>query len=96
MSWIDGLNKDFESRVRLGIMSALSVNERLEFNELKQMLELTDGNLSSHANTLHDRGYIHINKEFIENKPKTSYMISKKGREAFQAHLDQLAKLINR
>lgn len=95
MSWIDGLNKDFESRVRLGIMSALSVNEKLEFNELKQMLDLTDGNLSSHANTLYDRGYIHIYKEFINNKPKTSYMVSQKGKEAFQAHLDQLAKLIN-
>ncbi len=91
---IDQLNKAFESRVRLGIMSALAVNHKLDFNSLKQYLNVTDGNLASHLKGLEREKFIEVEKSFIERKPNTKYYITKEGKKAFEAHLRALEKLI--
>ncbi len=93
MSIIDKLNKDFESRVRLGIMSVLMVNEWIDFTEMKALLDVTDGNLASHSTALEKVNYIEIKKEFVGKKPKTSYRATDLGRKAFTEHLDTLEKL---
>ncbi len=90
------INKLFESKVRLGIMSMLVVNETIDFNSLKQHLDLTDGNLASHISPLEKSRYIKINKSFIGNKPNTTYSVTALGRKAFNEHLDALEQLINR
>lgn len=94
MGIIESLNKDFESRVRLGMMSVLLVNEWVDFNEMKQILEVTDGNLASHSAALEKNEYIEIKKEFIGKKPKTSYKATDLGRLAFKNHLAALEKLM--
>lgn len=94
MSIIDKLNKDFESRVRLGIMSVLIVNDWIDFTEMKTILNITDGNLASHSNALEKSGYIEIKKEFVGKKPKTSYRLTNNGRTAFKEHLHSLEKLM--
>jgi DNA-binding HxlR family transcriptional regulator len=81
---ISQLNKEFESRVRLGIMSVLMVNDWVDFNEMKQLLEVTDGNLASHSSALEKSNYIEIKKEFVGKKPKTSYRVTQAGRKAFE------------
>lgn len=93
---INQFNKEFESRVRLGIMSVLVVNDWVDFNEMKKLLEVTDGNLSSHSNALEKAGYIEVKKEFVGRKSKTSYRVTQTGRKAFELHLDALEKLIGR
>jgi len=93
---ISGLHKAFESRIRLGIMSALAVNDRVDFNALKEYLEVTDGNLASHLKALEKESFIHVEKTFIERKPNTQYAMTKAGKKAFQEHLNALEKLINR
>lgn len=93
---INQLNKEFESRVRLGIMSVLMVNDWVDFSEMKSLLEITDGNLASHSNALEKAGYIEVKKEFVGKKPKTSYRVTQSGREAFTQHLNMLEKLIGR
>lgn len=92
---IAGLNKAFDNRVRLGIMSILMVNEDVDFNALKDMLNLTDGNLASHLKALEGTGYIVMYKEFVGRKPRTSYSATASGKAAFKTHLDALEKLIN-
>lgn len=94
MSIISGLNKEFESRVRLGLMSVLMVNEWVDFTEMKNLLQVTDGNLASHSTALEKRGYIKIKKEFVGKKPRTSYQITATGKTAFQEHLAFLEKLM--
>lgn len=94
MGIIDKLNKDFESRVRLGIMSILMVNEWVDFTEMKTLLNITDGNLASHASALEKSEYIVVKKEFVGKKPKTSYSVTEKGRAAFKEHLSYLEKLM--
>ncbi len=91
---ITGLNKIFDSRVRLGIMSSLVVNDRMDFNSLKNLLEVTDGNLASHLKALEKNEYIALKKRFIERKPNTSYSSTKLGKLAFNQHLDALENLI--
>jgi len=91
---IGKLNKHFESRIRLGIMSVLMVNDSLDFNALKELLDVTDGNLASHIAALEKNELIEVHKQFIGRKPNTSYKITKYGRMAFREHLDYLAKLI--
>jgi DNA-binding MarR family transcriptional regulator len=91
---IEQLNKVFESRVRLGIMSALMVNNRINFNELKELIGVTDGNLASHLKTLEETGYIKVEKGFIGRKTNTTYTITKSGEKAFKLHLDALEKMI--
>lgn len=88
-------NKAFESRVRLGIMSVLMVNESADFNTLKELLNLSDGNLASHIKALEEVSYIKVNKQFIGRKPNTTYSVSKEGKKAFHAHLKELESLIN-
>lgn len=93
---INLLNKEFESRVRLGIMSVLMVNDWVDFKEMKELLELTDGNMASHSSALEKSGYIEVKKEFVGKKPKTSYRVTQNGREAFKEHLNALEKLIGK
>ena len=94
MNVIESLNKEFESRIRLGIMSVLLVNDWIDFREMKEMLNITDGNLASHISALEKSGYVEIKKEFVGKKPKTSYRVTQSGRVAFNEHLNALEKLI--
>lgn len=96
MNIIQSLNKEFESRIRLGIMSALMVNDSVDFKEMKELLDITDGNLASHITALEKNKYITVKKEFVGRKTKTSYQVTKAGSVAFKQHLDALEKLINR
>ena len=93
---IANLNKDFDSRVRLGIMSILMVNDWMTFNELKQMLELSDGNLASHTMALENKKYIEVRKAFVGKKPETSYRVTRDGKKAFEKHIDALGSLIEK
>lgn len=88
------LNKAFESRIRLGIMSALAVNEALDFNALKDLLDVTDGNLASHLKALEGLGYVQSAKQFVGRKPNTQYNITKIGIDEFKSHLDALSELL--
>lgn len=90
------INKAFDHRIRLGIMSILMVNEYADFNTLKELLGVTDGNLASHAKALEAEKYIMIEKQFIGKKPNTRYMATKEGRKAFKDHIDALEKLIQK
>lgn len=96
MSIIAQLNKDFESRVRLGIMSILIVNSWVDFLELKQHLKITDGNLASHINALEQKKYIIVKKEFVGKKTRTSYKVTKTGKDAFVKHLNALENLLGK
>jgi DNA-binding MarR family transcriptional regulator len=91
---ISRLNKAFDNRIRLGIMSVLAVNDRVEFSSLKEILDLTDGNLASHISALEKLDYLEVTKQFIGKKPNTSYSITESGKKAFVQHLDALEKLI--
>jgi DNA-binding MarR family transcriptional regulator len=91
---IENLNKIFDSRIRLGIMSALVVNEEVNFNELKELIQVTDGNLASHLKTLEENGYVKVHKGFIGRKTNTTYSVTKAGQKAFKSHLDALEKMI--
>jgi DNA-binding MarR family transcriptional regulator len=91
---IEHLNKIFDSRIRLGIMSALLVNESVNFNELKEWIDVTDGNLASHIKTLEDNAYIKIQKGFIGKKTNTTYSVTKLGEKAFKLHLEALEQMI--
>ena len=90
----DKLDKAFENRVRLQIMSVLVVNDRYDFNSLKELLGVTDGNLASHLKGLEKEEYIVVNKSFLGRKPNTNYEATAKGKQAFKAHLDALEQLI--
>lgn len=91
---IEHLNKIFDSRIRLGIMSALMVNETINFNELKELLNITDGNLASHLKTLEEQEYIKVQKGFVGRKTNTTYSVTKSGEKAFKLHLAALEKMI--
>lgn len=91
---INGLNKVFESRIRLGIMSTLMVNEEISFNDLKQLLEATDGNLATHLLSLEENGYVKVHKGFIGRKTNTTYSITKPGEKAFGEHITTLENMI--
>jgi len=88
------LDKAFENRVRLGIMSALTVNEHLDFNALKDLLDLTDGNLASHLKSLEKSGYVDIKKEFLDRKPNTKYFATEAGKQAFRKHINAIEQLL--
>ncbi len=91
---LEDLNKAFENKVRLGIMSALMVNDYLDFNTLKELLGVTDGNLASHLKHLENKEYISIHKEFLNRKPNTKYTITNAGKMAFQKHIQAIEKLL--
>lgn len=86
----DNFNKAFESKARLGIMSVLMVEDIVDFNALKEILQLTDGNLASHIRALEELGYVKVNKQFIGKKPNTTYGASAIGKQAFNEHLNAL------
>lgn len=91
---ISQLNKVFDSRIRIGIMSALVVNESLNFNDLKTLIDVTDGNLATHLKTLEESGYLKVQKGFIGRRTNTTYSITKAGEKAFRTHLDALEQII--
>lgn len=87
-------DKAFENRARLQIMSVLMASPSFDFNSLKELLQLTDGNLASHLKALEKEEYIVVMKSFLGRKPHTSYEATEKGREAFKKHLQALEELI--
>jgi len=87
-------NKAFESKARLNIMSVLMVNDVTSFNDLKDLLALTDGNLATHLRALEESGYIAVEKQFVGRKPKTTYRATEAGRIAFTVHLNVLEAFI--
>jgi DNA-binding PadR family transcriptional regulator len=91
---IDKLNKSFESRIRLGIMSVLMVNDTIDFNAMKELLQTSDGNLASHISALEKEEYISVTKQFVGKKPNTTFAATKLGKKAFAAHIDALEKLL--
>jgi DNA-binding HxlR family transcriptional regulator len=91
---IIGFHKAFESKIRLGIMSVLAVNDVLDFNALKEFLDVTDGNLASHLKALEKEEFIGVTKAFVGRKPNTKYFMTKGGKKAFDNHLKALEKLI--
>ena len=91
---INILNKIFENRIRLGVMSLLMVNDKVDFNTLKEMLDVTDGNLASHLSALEKNDYIIVIKQFVGKKPKTTYKVTHEGKKAFLGHLEALEKLL--
>lgn len=93
-NFIENLNKVFDSRIRLGIMSALLVNEEANFNQLKELVQVTDGNLASHLKTLEDFAYVKVKKGFIGRKTNTTYTVTKAGEKAFKLHLEALEQII--
>ncbi len=91
---IENLNKVFDSRIRLGIMSALLVNDEVNFNDLKELIQVTDGNLASHLKTLEENKYVKVHKGFVGRKTNTTYSVTKAGEKAFKEHLDALERMI--
>ena len=88
------LDKAFENRIRLGIMSALVVNDQLDFNTLKDLLGVTDGNLASHLKSLEKSEYISVKKKFKDRKPLTSYSATDIGINAFKKHIHAIEQLL--
>lgn len=93
---LEHLNPVFENRIRLAIMSMLVVNDSMDFNTLRSTLNLTDGNLASHINTLEKNHYVGVKKKFIGKKPLTTYVATAVGKRALSDHLDALEQLIKR
>ena len=91
---LENLDKAFESRIRLGIMAVLMVNEQVDFNQLKELLDVTDGNLASHLKQLEGTEYIAVSKQFVGRKPNTTYSATEEGKKAFNNHLNALESLI--
>ena len=93
---IEGLNKAFESRVRLGIMAVLVVNEWVDHAVLKDLLNVTDGNLASHLGALDAAKYVQVRKRFVGNRPNTAYKATAAGTKAFKGHLDAMDRLLKK
>lgn len=91
-----GFDQLIHGRVRLGIVSALAVEESLTFNELKERLETSDGNLSVHARRLEEAGYLEVAKSFEHRVPRTDYRLTAAGRKALERYLDHMEALIER
>ena len=90
----ENLDKVLEHRVRLQIMSVLAANESYDFNSLKELLNITDGNLASHMKALEKEKYVLVQKSFVDRKPNTRYKASEKGKNAFKKHLDALEAVV--
>lgn len=88
------LDKVLEHRVRLQIMSVLAANDGFEFNALKELLNVTDGNLASNIKALEREKYLVVSKSFVDRKPNTKYKITDRGRTAFKKHIDALESVI--
>lgn len=93
---ITNLNKAFENRIRLGIMSVLMVNDEVDFKSMKELLDVSDGNLASHTSALEKLDYILITKKFVGKKPNTTYSVTPIGKKAFQEHLAALETLLGK
>ncbi len=91
---LSNINKAFENRVRLGIMSVLMANNSMDFTGLREILDVTDGNLSSHLRALEEAGYVTAEKRFLDRKPNTTYTISASGSASFKNHLSALEELL--
>jgi DNA-binding HxlR family transcriptional regulator len=89
------LDRLIHERMRLGIVSALAVNERLSFNDLKSLLRTTDGNLSVHARKLEEGGYIRCDKSFVGRLPKTEFRLTPAGKRALERYLDHMEAIIH-
>jgi len=94
MGIIDNISKLFESRLRLGIMAILMVNDKVDFNTLKEHLGASDGNLASHIKALEKNELIEVQKQFVGRKPQTTYLATKLGRLSFEKHIEGLNNLI--
>ncbi|WP_143542376.1 winged helix-turn-helix domain-containing protein [Robiginitalea sediminis] len=94
MGLIDGINKSFDHRIRLGIMSVLMVNDHMDFTGLRDLLEVTDGNLASHLKALEKEAYIAVEKRFLNRKPNTRYTATESGKKAFKNHINALERLL--
>jgi len=92
----ENLDKTLEHRVRLQIMSVLVVNESYDFNALKDLLDVTDGNLATNMKALEKEKYIAVHKSFVDRKPNTRYKATERGRAAFKKHLEAMEELIKR
>jgi DNA-binding MarR family transcriptional regulator len=90
----DNLDKTLEHRLRLQIMSVLVTNDSYDFNSLKELLNVTDGNLASHIKALEKEKYVLVSKTFVDRKPNTRYKASEKGKNAFKKHLDALEAVV--
>ncbi|MBT8288389.1 MAG: transcriptional regulator [Flavobacteriaceae bacterium] len=88
------LDKAFENKIRIGIMSALYVNKYLDFNTLKNLLGVTDGNLASHLKYLEKSEYVVYMKEFLDRKPNTKYFATPLGKKAFKKHINAIEQLL--
>jgi DNA-binding MarR family transcriptional regulator len=88
------LDQVIHERVRLAIVSALAVNESLSFNDLKGLLDITDGNLSVHARKLEDAGYVRCTKSFVGRQPRTEFKLTASGRRALESYLEQMEAVI--
>ena len=91
---VNQLNKAFENRIRLGIMSILVVNDKVSYSRLKELLGVTDGNLASHLKSLEKLEFVQVEKAFVDRKPHTTYDVTTEGKVAFKAHLKALGNLI--
>lgn len=94
MKGFNQLNKAFDSRVRIGLMSILIVNNWVSYKEIKNLLDVTDGNLASHIHALEKISFLEIKKQFMGKKPLTTYKVTKNGRTAFMEHINGLEKLL--
>tara|TARA_R110002012_G_scaffold109617_1_gene253512 strand:+ start:5098 stop:5394 length:297 start_codon:yes stop_codon:yes gene_type:complete len=92
---LNKLDKAFENKVRLGIMSALMVNDKMDFVSLKDLLGVTDGNLASHLKNLEKKEFVGFEKEFVDRKPNTTYKATELGIRAFKAHINAIEKLLS-
>ena len=90
----ENLDKILEHRIRLQIMSVLVSNDGYEFNALKDVLNITDGNLASNIKALEKEKYISVSKSFVDKKPNTKYKVTERGRNAFKKHLDALEAVL--
>jgi DNA-binding MarR family transcriptional regulator len=90
----DNLDKVMSHSSRLQIMSVLAVNDSYDFKSLRELLQITDGNLATHMKALEREKYISINKSFVDRKPSTRYKITEKGRSSFKKHIDALDELV--
>jgi len=90
----ENIDKVLENRMRLQIMSVLVANDVFDFNSLKELLDITDGNLASHIKALEREKYIIVSKSFVDRKPNTKYKASERGKNAFRKHLDALEAVV--
>ena len=90
----DNLDKVMSHNCRLQIMSVLAVNDSYDFKSLRELLQVTDGNLATHIKALEKEKYVSVNKSFVDRKPSTRYKITEKGRGAFKKHIDALDELV--